>query len=64
VRIAPGELGATVPVTVLPDEVEEPEETFEVRVVAAVHARVVRGEAVVTVTPPVSPRPDGDEPTD
>lgn len=52
--LAPGQTTAVLPVTVLPDALDEPEETFRVEVVRARHARTGRA-ATVTITAPGPP---------
>lgn len=50
--IAPGQRRVRVPVTILPDTLDEPDESFLVRLTAAVNARVVRRDASVTIAAP------------
>jgi hypothetical protein len=50
--VAPGTTSAVLPVTVLADDHDEPDETFRVEVVRVVNARPGRA-AQVTITPPV-----------
>jgi len=53
-----GERRADFPVKVLADDVDDPEETFEVQVLSAEGARVADGAATVTVLPaPLPPTP-------
>jgi peptidoglycan/xylan/chitin deacetylase (PgdA/CDA1 family) len=54
VSIPPGAVRARFLVTVNPDTVDEPPETFRVRVTGVRRARVGDGEAVVTIQPPPS----------
>ena len=54
VTVPAGRRSTTVPVTVLPDAVDEQEETFVVRITRATHARVVRADATATITPPAA----------
>lgn len=49
--VEPGHLATQVPVQVLADALDEPAETFEVRVVSATHASVADGTATVTIAP-------------
>jgi hypothetical protein len=43
-----------VPVEVLADGIIEPEETFQVRLLSASSATVVRSSATVTIAPPAT----------
>ncbi len=52
VRIPAGAREARVPVTVLPDDVEEAPETFAVRVLDVSHASYVDRDVPITITPP------------
>ncbi len=54
VTVPAGRRSTTVPVTILPDTLDEPDETFVVRITRAAHARVVRQDATVTITAPTS----------
>lgn len=54
VVVPAGTRSVSVPVTILTDTVDEPDETFVVRIVRATNARVVRSDATVTITPPPS----------
>lgn len=54
-RFRPGATTATFPVTITPDSLDEPAETFTVEVTAVGHARVRRGKATVTINPPPTP---------
>ena len=51
VRVSPGSTRVVVPVTVLSDALDEPSETFTVRIGAVVNAGVAREEATVTIGP-------------
>jgi peptidoglycan/xylan/chitin deacetylase (PgdA/CDA1 family) len=53
--VAPGQRRIAVPVEVLADAVDEPVETFQVRVLSVAGGRVGRGVATVTITPPPPP---------
>lgn len=66
VRIRPGATEATFSVTITPDTLDEPDETFTVEVTTAGNARVRRGVATVTISPPSmppAPTEPGPEPT-
>lgn len=63
VVVPPGAGSVTVPVTILPDAVDEPDETFVVRIVRATNARVVRADATVTITPPAPATAGSSAPT-
>ena len=52
--IPAGSTYADLPITVLPDQVDEPSETFTVDVRALSGARKARGTSTVTITPPVA----------
>lgn len=58
VRIPAGRVSVAVPVTVLPDDLEETAEQLIVRVVAVRNARVADPEATVTIAPPSEPPPE------
>ena len=55
VRIAPGERTALVPVTVLADTVEEPEETLRLEIVSIEGGTVARGWSVISIMPATTP---------
>jgi peptidoglycan-N-acetylglucosamine deacetylase len=52
VQVPAGQLGSDFAVEVLADQVDEPEETFQVLVVSAGRATVLRGVATIRITPP------------
>jgi peptidoglycan/xylan/chitin deacetylase (PgdA/CDA1 family) len=52
--LEPGSVRLTVPVEVLADTLEEPAETFEVRVRSVSHGEIADGLAVVTIHPPAA----------
>ena len=65
VVLAPGEVRATLPVEVLADAVDEPDETFEVQVLAVDGARITDRAATVTISAPATPEsPDPAESPD
>jgi peptidoglycan/xylan/chitin deacetylase (PgdA/CDA1 family) len=54
VTLTPGQRWVDVPVEVLADGIVEPEETFQVRLLSASSATVVRSSATVTIAPPAT----------
>ena len=54
VTIPAGARTAVVPVPVYADALDEPDETFRLRVLTAVHARIVKRDATVTITGPAA----------
>ena len=54
--IPAGRRSASIVVSVLADTVDEGDERFRLRIVGALNAQVVRRDAVLTITPPVTPR--------
>lgn len=57
ITIPAGSRTVVVPVTVLADALDEPDETFRVRITAVTNAVIGTRDAVVTITPPpVAPR--------
>jgi hypothetical protein len=51
-RVPAGQRGIDVPVEVLADTVDEPAETFHVRVLSLSRATLAKGAAAVTIDPP------------
>lgn len=58
--IPPGQSSVMVPIEVLPDAVEEPDETFTVEVLRGRHVRIGRPAEVTIVAPPASDGAEGD----
>ncbi len=58
VVIPAGRRSVVVPVTVLADSVDEPDEQLRLRITAVRHARVGTRDAVVTITAPPAPPPE------
>lgn len=63
VAIPAGRTSVRVPLTVYADEIDEPDESFAVRIVRATHARMVKPDATITIAAPPPETPPEPPPT-